>query len=68
HPFLNCHELSDAANVITISIGIASKVAEDDSSPQDLIKLADGALYRAKKSGRDRCMIAEQEQVCEQMM
>ncbi|WP_455205027.1 diguanylate cyclase, partial [Kaarinaea lacus] len=52
------HDFSDAANVITISIGIASKVAEDDSSPQDLIKLADEALYRAKKSGRDRCMIA----------
>jgi len=62
------HDFSDAANVITISIGIASKVAEDDSSPQDLIKLADEALYRAKKSGRDRCMIAEQEQVCQQMM
>ncbi len=38
---------------ITISIGIAT-FPEDSSDPIELIEMADSALYRAKRSGRNR--------------
>jgi two-component system cell cycle response regulator len=38
---------------ITISIGIAAAVSESDSA-EDLLHRADQALYRAKKTGRNR--------------
>jgi diguanylate cyclase (GGDEF)-like protein len=39
---------------VTISLGIASVLAEDEFSPEELFELADRALYDAKKNGRDR--------------
>lgn len=39
---------------ITISIGVASYPSDDISSGDQLVKLADEALYRAKGLGRDR--------------
>jgi len=38
---------------ITISIGIAAAISESDSA-EDLLHRADQALYRAKKTGRNR--------------
>jgi diguanylate cyclase len=38
---------------ITISIGVAA-FPEDARDPIELIELADSALYRAKRSGRNR--------------
>ncbi len=38
---------------ITVSIGIAS-FPEDSSDPIELVEMADSALYRAKRSGRNR--------------
>lgn len=52
------HEHSDVAKCITISMGVASKVACEGTSPKDLINLADGALYEAKDAGRDQYKIA----------
>lgn len=37
---------------VTISIGVAERTAEV-SSPEELIRLADAALYRAKREGRN---------------
>lgn len=40
--------------VVSISIGVATRVPSAQLSPERLIALADKALYIAKKSGRDR--------------
>lgn len=44
---------------ITISAGVAS-LPQHGSSPDDLIKAADSALYRAKAGGRDRVITASE--------
>lgn len=41
---------------ITVSIGIAS-FPEDSSDPIELVEMADSALYRAKRSGRNRVAV-----------
>ncbi len=44
----------DEATVVTISVGIAELDRERDHSPEDWLRRADAALYRAKSGGRDR--------------
>jgi diguanylate cyclase (GGDEF)-like protein len=41
------------AGIVTVSLGVASLVPSRDSLPEDLIRQADLALYRAKQSGRN---------------
>jgi diguanylate cyclase (GGDEF)-like protein len=53
------HEYSDVSDVITISTGIASKVASLGHSPGDIIEMADRALYDAKKYGRNQSRLSE---------
>jgi len=48
---------SGAPVSVTVSIGIADN-AQEDSSIQNMIELADKALYTAKESGRNRVTIA----------
>jgi diguanylate cyclase (GGDEF)-like protein len=43
---------------ITLSIGVAT-FPSDASTPEGLLKVADATLYAAKRSGRDKMMIAE---------
>lgn len=47
---------------ITISAGIADFPAHGDN-PEDLIRAADEALYRAKKDGRDRVVICGEQEL-----
>jgi diguanylate cyclase (GGDEF)-like protein len=47
------HPDSDAAPVVTVSIGMASAQPAEGSSPADLIRAADRALYEAKRAGRN---------------
>ncbi|MEG3896212.1 diguanylate cyclase [Microcoleus sp. SVA1_B6] len=48
------HEQSDVRSIVTVSMGIASMVPCCGKSPDELIALADRALYDAKRQGRDR--------------
>ncbi len=55
------HADSDAAPVLTISLGIASVTPAARRSWAGLIQLADQALYAAKDGGRNRAVALEQE-------
>jgi two-component system cell cycle response regulator len=43
---------------VTISIGVASTDHPQASSPEELVRLADQALYRAKSEGRNRVAVS----------
>ena len=42
------------AHVLTVSVGV-SVTSDPDRSPEDLVRDADTAMYRAKERGKDRC-------------
>ena len=44
----------DGCECVTVSAGIATIIPDRDAEPSEIIQLADEALYRAKRSGRDR--------------
>ncbi len=48
------HADSDASTIVTISLGLATRVANTSSDVSELIGLADRLLYEAKHSGRAR--------------
>jgi diguanylate cyclase (GGDEF)-like protein len=48
------HETSDAADYVTISIGVASGVVKHTHSADYWIRLADEMLYKSKQEGRNR--------------
>ncbi|WP_295441600.1 diguanylate cyclase [uncultured Thiodictyon sp.] len=43
---------------VTVSAGVAALIPENEPSPQQLLRLADEALYRAKAQGRNRTVLA----------
>jgi diguanylate cyclase (GGDEF)-like protein len=51
------HEHSVVAKHLTVSIGVASVLPGNASKPESLVAIADRALYRAKKLGRDRIVV-----------
>jgi len=53
------HAYSPLCNIVTISMGIACKVASEKASPADLIEMADEALYEAKNAGRNQSKVHE---------
>lgn len=48
------HRTSSVAEVVTISCGVAAIVPDPHTSHDDLLKLADNALYEAKRAGRNK--------------
>lgn len=52
------HEASPTARMVTISMGVAVKVPNGDSDPEQLVAEADAALYAAKNGGRNRVCTA----------
>ncbi|MFB2878018.1 diguanylate cyclase domain-containing protein [Floridanema aerugineum] len=51
------HEKSAVSSFVSVSLGAASVIPEKEMTPASLIALADGALYAAKSSGRDRYIL-----------
>lgn len=47
-----------SVGVVTVSVGVAA-LPDHGTSPRALIDAADAALYRAKRAGRDRVLVAE---------
>lgn len=48
------HAKSSASNVVTVSMGVATLVPQDEAGSKQLTEAADKALYTAKESGRNR--------------
>lgn len=45
---------------MTVSVGVATLTGETDQGPEALVKQADDALYRAKKTGKNRVRSSQQ--------
>lgn len=54
------HEQSNVSPIVTVSMGIATVIPTAETSPDELVALADRALYDAKRQGRDRYTSANQ--------
>ena len=53
--------------MITVSVGVAA-LPQHGTSPKELLDAADAALYRAKREGRDRVVVADVPTVIEALL
>lgn len=47
---------SQSGGHVTLSLGVSSLIPTPETLPEELVKIADKALYQAKKQGRDRAI------------
>ncbi|TGE32196.1 diguanylate cyclase [Desulfosporosinus sp. Sb-LF] len=52
------HSTSDTAEYVTVSLGVVTVYTTKISTPEQVVALADEALYCAKKGGRNRIAVA----------
>lgn len=52
------HKSSEASDFVTLSIGVAGTLPVSNQSEQELLNLADQALYEAKAKGKNRVFLA----------
>jgi diguanylate cyclase (GGDEF)-like protein len=52
------HETSQVADVISVTIGVASASIRSDMEAEELLRLADEALYTGKHSGKNTVVLA----------
>lgn len=53
------HRECSTGAVVSISIGIAATRGDEPLNPQDMIAMADKALYQAKDAGRNRIVLLD---------
>jgi diguanylate cyclase (GGDEF)-like protein/PAS domain S-box-containing protein len=56
------HAASQVASYITVSLGVATVIPSRDTFPETLIRMADMALYTAKREGRNTYRVCTQAQ------
>ncbi len=56
---MNIPNTGTEKSVVTVSIGVVTRVPRHSSSPTELLNMADVALYEAKSSGRNCVKMAE---------
>jgi len=53
----------EKGDMVTVSIGIACSPDEGIKTSDELISLADNAMFAAKKKGRDRIVVSPSRQI-----
>ena len=48
------HNHSEVADRVSISLGVSTMIPTQENSPENIIKIADDALYEAKRTGRNQ--------------
>lgn len=53
------HQGQPETGIVTVSLGVSSRIPDNQGNPTELIQQADKALYRAKQDGRNRVVAYE---------
>lgn len=53
------HHESSVSQYVTLSLGVATTIPDFETSMEDLVKIADQALYQAKAEGRNRIILKQ---------
>jgi diguanylate cyclase (GGDEF)-like protein len=51
------HESSTISDIVTLSIGITTVTPDRRMLPEEIIQLADNALYKSKRNGKNQIQV-----------